>query len=32
MGYAMFDPVMTSPEQMMKIADERMYQQKHYGG
>lgn len=32
MGYAMFDPEMTSPQQMMKIADERMYQQKHYGG
>ncbi|AUV87858.1 diguanylate cyclase [Vibrio campbellii] len=31
-GYAMFDPEMTSPQQMMKIADERMYQQKHYGG
>ncbi|MDF4455625.1 diguanylate cyclase [Vibrio parahaemolyticus] len=30
-GYAIFDPQMTSPEQMMKIADERMYQQKHGG-
>ncbi|WP_155488008.1 GGDEF domain-containing protein, partial [Vibrio harveyi] len=32
MGYAMFDPEMISSQQMMKIADERMYQQKHYGG
>ncbi|HHP0458218.1 TPA: diguanylate cyclase [Vibrio harveyi] len=32
MGYAMFDPEMISFQQMMKIADERMYQQKHYGG
>ncbi|PFG58547.1 diguanylate cyclase (GGDEF)-like protein [Vibrio sp. ES.051] len=30
-GYALFDPEMLSPEQMMKIADERMYQQKHGG-
>ncbi|MDF4777282.1 GGDEF domain-containing protein, partial [Vibrio parahaemolyticus] len=30
-GYAIFDPQMSSPEQMMKIADERMYQQKHGG-
>ncbi|MFB1056518.1 diguanylate cyclase [Vibrio diabolicus] len=30
-GYAIFDPDMSSPEQMMKIADERMYQQKHGG-
>lgn len=29
MGYAMFEPGMTSPEQMLKIADERMYQHKH---
>ncbi|MBR9787539.1 MAG: sensor domain-containing diguanylate cyclase [Vibrionaceae bacterium] len=29
MGYAMFEPGITSPEQMMKTADERMYQHKH---
>ncbi|CAM2982945.1 diguanylate cyclase [Vibrio mytili] len=28
-GYAMFDPKMLSPEQMLKVADEKMYQQKH---
>ncbi|CAE6931541.1 periplasmic ligand-binding sensor domain [Vibrio sp. B1FLJ16] len=28
-GYAMFDPTIDSPEQMMKIADQKMYQQKH---
>ncbi|EDP57390.1 diguanylate cyclase [Vibrio sp. AND4] len=30
-GYAMFDPKMTSAQQMMKIADEDMYQHKHGG-
>ncbi|MDV6252214.1 diguanylate cyclase [Vibrio sp. EA2] len=29
MGYAMFEPGITSPEQMMKIADQRMYLHKH---
>ncbi len=30
-GYAMFEPNINSPEQMMKIADQRMYQQKQSG-
>ncbi|CAH1529538.1 Diguanylate cyclase [Vibrio rotiferianus] len=31
MGYAIFQPSLMSAEQMMKIADERMYKQKHFG-
>ncbi|MDF2152555.1 diguanylate cyclase [Vibrio sp. CAU 1672] len=31
MGASIFEPGLHSPEQMLKIADERMYQQKHLG-